>query len=396
MEEVVFLFDVDGVLVKPQGYRESVRAVVNYFSRQMGLGDAAPDDDTVAIFEAQGITCEWDMIPILLAALIDTAAVRLPAGARFDSLQSALDLLAAHPAGETRVDYAPLLRRLGPYSRAGEAPAETILGACLSGEGTALFPRLAGQEILADLFSNTRRLRQSRVTHVFQTFVLGDEVFSRAMGLEAEVKTPSMLLAHDVPLLDSTARDRLLAEQARGRVKLAACTARPSIPAHAYTEPLAVFTPEGEMALKLVGLEGIALVGSGQMGEAAQRMGEHEDRLTKPAPYHALAAIYAAITGDRPGAVEWVQAVFRHYERGAVKPGAALPERITLHVFEDSPSGMRGCLGAAKMLADFGCVAEVRLWGISTHPEKQAALRAVGAEVLPEVNEAIRQAFSLL
>ena len=49
MEPTVFLFDVDGVLVKPGGYRAAVRATVNYFTRQLNLGDLSPSDETVAI-----------------------------------------------------------------------------------------------------------------------------------------------------------------------------------------------------------------------------------------------------------------------------------------------------------------------------------------------------------
>jgi hypothetical protein len=288
MEPTVLLFDLDGVLIKPGGYRAAVRATVNYFTNRLGLGDLAPDDETIAIFEAQEITCEWDMVPLLLAIALEAAVARAEADQRapagqpplLDSLDMARDWLREHlrPEEPLIVDYAPLMRRMGRYVRAGEAPADSLLAVCQVGSPVDLFPHLAGQGVLAELLAGTRWLERSRTTPVFEAFALGDAMYSRATGLPAEVHTDSLIARYDRPLLAPELRARLLASRAQGRLCMAAYTARPSLPLQPPAELLSVYVPEAELALELIGIDPFPLIGSGQMGEAARRLGENEDR----------------------------------------------------------------------------------------------------------------------
>ena len=83
MSQSVYLLDVDGVLLYPGGYREALRRTINYFSSAMGWGDCSLKDETALIFEAHGITNEWDMSAICLASLFVEAwkyvpGIRLP------------------------------------------------------------------------------------------------------------------------------------------------------------------------------------------------------------------------------------------------------------------------------------------------------------------------------
>jgi hypothetical protein len=394
LEPVVFLFDLDGVMVQPLGYRAAVRATVNDFSQHLGLGNMAPEDHTIAIYEAQGITCEWDMIPITLAILLEAALAHIGKPLRLDSWQDTCRQLQAIQVKGLQVDYAPTLRELGQYMKPGEAPAESLLALCRAGDGSHLFPCLSGQGVLNDLLLHTRRPAHSKTTHIFQTYVLGDQVFAKSMGLTPEVATESLLERYDLPLLASETRGQLLAAAAAG-VRMAVYTARPSIPLGAVAERLAVFTPEAELALELIGMQAIPVIGSGQMGEAAMRLGEHEDRMAKPSPYHALAAIAAAWLGDRAAALRWVEYVFRWIEREESLPAGLskiLPDRLSLDIFEDSPAGMRGGKAAARILAGLGTAVEIRLWGVSDHPEKRAALSAEGAQLFPDINQAVAKA----
>jgi len=43
----VWLFDLDGVLICPGGYRAALKATVNHFTRAMGLGDYPLADETI-------------------------------------------------------------------------------------------------------------------------------------------------------------------------------------------------------------------------------------------------------------------------------------------------------------------------------------------------------------
>lgn len=394
MDPVIWLFDIDGVLVQPGGYRAAVRETVNHFTRQMGLGDFAPPDEVYAIFESQGITCEWDMVPITLALILEAASAQMGRG--FDSFESALGVLRQHDLSTLAVDFAPILRALGSIVQPGVAPADSLLALVEEGQGLAFFPRLAGQGVLRDLLAHSRRPVQSRTTHVFENFVLGHERYYQALGLPVEVQSESLLETLDRPLLLSETRELVRAWIAQGRLRASAYTARPSSAVEVLTEPLAVCLPEAEAALRLVGFEDLPLIGSGQTGELSVRLGEPEDRLTKPAPYHALAAAASAWTGgDRGAALAWVAKVFRAFERGEAMPAESpLPGRLHLHVFEDSPTGMRGGKAAAELLAAMGIHARVHLWGITTHPEKARALENQGATVFPDINTAVQHAAS--
>ncbi len=393
----VFLFDVDGVLVQPLGYRAAVRATVEDIAHRLGINGAAPDDETIAVFEAQGITCEWDMIPMTLAVLLEDFLRQTGAELNLDLFQSACASIPNFPHRRLQPDYAAAFRALGQFSQPGEAPADTLLLACQNGLADHLFPRLSRQGIMRDLLRFTRRPAQSLTTRIFETYALGNEVFGQSMRLPPEVQSVSTLSAYDRPLLSPQMCARLLSAEKQGRVRSAAYTARPSLPLSPSEEPLAVFAPEAEMALRLVGLDEIQLVGSGQMGEAAARLHEREDRLTKPAPYHALTAAAAALSGSRSGALEWIVQVYRFFEKGAQQPpllinSVPLPPRFELHIFEDSPAGMRGGIEAAGLFAEMGCHAQLVLWGISDHAEKQAALQQAGAKVYPDINSALADA----
>lgn len=417
MHPTVFLFDMDGVLVKPGGYRAAVRATVNYFSSQLGFGNIAPDDATIALFEAEGITSEWDMIPILLCLAIESAVARakgLMASAggperedcSMPTFQAACVWLTNHPVQDFSIDFAPMLRGLNRYVRVGEAPAQSILAAARSGQARDLFPFLASQGVLDELLSATRSLVHSQTTPVFEAFVLGDAVFARTTGLPVPVCSESLLAQYDEPLLLPATQTRLRQVQDEKGLRISVYTARPSRSDGGVQEPLAVFAPEAEMALERVGWPDLMVVGTGQAGEMAWALGVSEDRLTKPAPYHAIAAIAAAWTGNRRAALDWSEQVFYFFEKDhpcahAVQPlletpAGALPEKLDLHIFEDSPSGMQGGRLAAELLAQLGMQVTLSLWGVTDHSEKAAALAALGAQVFPDINKAVGAALKTI
>lgn len=403
MKPVIFLFDLDGVLVRPGGYRAAVQATVNHFARWLGLPALAPDEPTIAIFEAQGITGEWDMIPLSLAILFDQAAAQLPAG-DYSSLEALRRMVSAHPLPDLRVDYAPVIRRLGAFLQPGEAPSDVFLAVCQARQDAELFPHLTGQGVLCELLADTRKLALSPTTRIFEHLVLGHAFYQQSLGLPAEIESEAYLTVHDRPLLLPETRARLLDLRARGELVMAAYTARPSAwegdwPAG---EPLpAMFAPEAEMALRLVGMEPIPLVGYGQMGGLALKLGLAEEALLKPSPFHSMTAIASAWTGSRPAAQDWLAQVYASRINGAASPGlftaaGALPQAAEVHIFEDSSIGMAGGKQAVHLLQELGMAVNLQLWGVSTHAEKTTALQAVGAgQVFADVNQAVAFALSV-
>ena len=111
------------------------------------------------------------------------------------------------------------------------------------------------------------------------------------------------------------------------------------------------YTPELEIAARLVGLEGVPVMGFGKLDWLARRVGRTGSELVKPSPVHAMAAIGAARSGLE---VESIKAAL------AVERGDQLRYPLTacageeVHVFEDSPSSLRGIEQAVQHLNRLG------------------------------------------
>ncbi len=230
MSQTVFLFDIDGVLVEPGGYRKATQATLNWFTRRMGLPDQVLGEETFALFESKGITSEWDILPLCLAGMLDDLLGRCPGLALPEELEAAGQALRAYGPPAPQVDYAALVRRV----TAGGPPrgyyAEHALRLSREGTGEAPFPRLAGRPLLERLLAGTHAVETSAVTRIFQQYVMGSEIYRRQLGLTPEVETDSYLRLYDRPALSPALGSRLLELWEAGRLHLAAYTLRPSQP----------------------------------------------------------------------------------------------------------------------------------------------------------------------
>src|SRR3990172_11882052 len=118
--KTVWLFDIDGVLIHPGGYRAALKATVNHFSRLMGLGDLAPDDDTIEVFEACGLTSEWDSVPVCVAAMVTEAALADPTLEFSADFWRTAEAIRARGFSEIRPDFRSLARRVAQAYRDGD------------------------------------------------------------------------------------------------------------------------------------------------------------------------------------------------------------------------------------------------------------------------------------
>ena len=385
---VVSLFDLDGVLIQPGGYRAAVKATVNYFSRKLGLGQQTLKEGDLAFFEANGITSEWDMVPICVAILIDLAS--RAAGIEFpDCSFDELALLMKKMGISIQADYRAKISRLTPYlKKPGVPAAEGLLDAVRAG---SVFHCGRTAPYMAELLGDTRHIASSETLRVFQSFILGNEGFGKAYGLQPEFASESYLKSYDGALLGAYNLNRLQALIADSTVKVAVITARPSLPPAGTNDLTNDYSPEAEMAMGLPGLGGIPVVGCGAIQFLAGKLGVLPDSLVKPSPVQALAAIAAACGEDMLQALDWAAAkVFAH---GSYPAEPHIPARFILHIFEDSAIGIQACQGAAVVLRQNGVDATVRAWGIARNPDKIKALEAVEAKVFPDVNPAIEAAF---
>ena len=222
MPNTLFLFDMDGVLIYPGGYKEALRATVDHFALLMGQPPINLTMGEIAEFEACGITNEWDSSRMCVGATLVDVLLRQPdlAGKAIDdTFRSIRDT----GASINRPDFAGLARGVSAHTPHSVPPTETIDQLIRQRAGGRFGAILDG--LMGDIYS-----LQTPTTRILQHFTLGSERFRQTYGLEPEFDTESRLVTHDRPLLSQEMIDKLLAYAKPGRPGMAIYTARPSLP----------------------------------------------------------------------------------------------------------------------------------------------------------------------
>jgi phosphoglycolate phosphatase-like HAD superfamily hydrolase len=387
----LWLFDLDGVLVHPGGYREALRRTVAHFSRETGYPVRPLEEATIETFEAHGITCEWDIAGICLMAQIfqlwcANPALRLPS-----EWENCLRAMRSPEWERPEPDFADWARQVG--SLGGETPSAAAVKLFKHDAGHADpdLSRLGEFEgALSAVLGHPREFTLSPVMRYFQQFTLGSRAYADHYRTAPSVDTPSLLADLDRPGISPSSRDRILALVREGKIQAAVITARPCRPQSAG-EDLTDYSPEAEIALRVAGVEGLPLVGAGHMQWLARRHGQMVDGYLKPSPVHSLAAIGFALGG---GEVDVLEAARVFVEEGKLLPPFARlkddPAGIT--VFEDSPTGVIGTQSAVDLLNRARLNIRITLLGVAAGGEKRSVLESLGAETFSTTDEAVEYA----
>lgn len=386
----VFLIDLDGVLVEPRGYRMAIQSTLDYFTGRMGLGSLFPGEDAIASLEAINMTSEWDITPILLAAVFDGLARENPELQLPDGLLAACDAVRSASLKPPALELQKISELLSVRFKPGMEFASLALELSQPDAEKPLFPHLVNQPVINALLANTRLLDGALTTRVFQHFTLGAERFEPLTGFKRLFESDSYLLKEDRVLLKDESRAILLAAWLRNLLGAAIYTARPCLPVNGGV-PSYNYSPEAEVALEALRLGQLPLIGAGKMGWLASRMGLRIDQLTKPSPVQALAAITAAVTRQMEPSL-WAAAKLNLEGHQAAYRG--FPP-LSIHVFEDAGGNVEAVRRAAKMLENSGVQNQVTAWGIGENPIKQQALLKAGATLVPEINQAIQLALKV-
>lgn len=387
------LLDVDGVLVHPVGYKDALRATIDIIAAQMGLAIPPITDDEIAVFEACGITNEWDSGAMCASALLLSALAMRP-----DLHRATLtDTFAAiRAAGLTlpRPDFTIEARALAASHADGHHPAQAHLARLATRTDAATLP------LLQALLGNVYDVLRAPITHLFQTHTLGSARFLETYGAQAPVETESFLTTRDRALLAPDSRDRLIAWAQQPAHGATVFTARPSLrPADLASDTapgnsITGFAPEAELAMELLELNGhIPLIGQGRVGWLAWQNGREAADYVKPSPVQALAAIGAAASGHE---MESLVAAAALVERDTLTgPLAELRDQaVRVIVFEDSTGGIRATRGAVEHLQRAGVNASFAAVGISPNADKRAALSMVTDQVVDDINAGLTLALS--
>ena len=366
MIEVILLFDMDGVLLEPRGYHRALQQTVKLLGAALGFAGADLSQEDISRFEALGITSEWDSAAVCRALLLKT---------RWEQI----------PASRGRPDI-PVEQNLQPPNW------NAFLTAVQKQAGAANPPLKAAGEVLErDLPAEKRTLiravlekahKPSSLTHrTFQEFVLGSDTFEKIYGIQPRIGTGSYLKIYDRPGLSAQQQKALTAwfnPHRRGSV----VTNRPTRPPGLDTG-----SPEGEMGAALVGLSGLPLIGYGELTWLGARINKPVPALRKPNPTHALAGLLAAAGMETPRALE----IGLQLAEGKHSP----PARKLLHqsrviIYEDTTAGLISLKSAARILNSLNIQLEIILVGIAADHQKRRALAEEGAEVYPDLNDALQ------
>ncbi|MCI0711433.1 MAG: hypothetical protein L0154_14865 [Chloroflexi bacterium] len=381
MAKTVYLFDVDGVLVHPRGYKEALRDTINYFVTQMSFTPLDISDDIIAEFEALGVTNEWDSTPFAVAAVLMTVLALYPELSR----PTVFETMASIAASQIIVDPPPI----------EQVMAEAILHGSISSPShafrTYFLSKTNGNsrhlynELLDDVYD-----MKTPTTAIFQAHTIGHERFRQTYGYAPQLERESYLLTHDTALLNAETRRRLLEWGLQPNNGMTIFTARPSLPpSDSNADPLD-FPPEGDLAAELVQLAHIPMMGSGRLHWLAQQRGKSNGAdYIKPSPIHALAAIGAAVSGQE---TQPLLAAVNLFENGTlIEPLAQLVnEPLTVVVFEDSRGGIEANQSAVQILKNVGVDATLVAVGVSPESSKRRSLEEAGAAyVVDNINQGL-------
>jgi phosphoglycolate phosphatase-like HAD superfamily hydrolase len=320
----IIIFDMDGVLLAPRGYHLALQETVRLGAEALGYPNTTLTDADIAQFEGLGISSEWHSSAAALSMLAFDGELSL--GRLFESLK--------------------------------RQPVE--------------FPaRIRLERAIAEITGDATRIRESETLaspsyKIFQELILGSTDFERIYGISSRLDVESYLLQFDKPLLEADARKRLLAWLEHSEHGCVVMTNRPSSE-----------MPDADYGLRLVGLEGLPLVGNNDMAWLAEQVGGETADFLKPNAAHALAALLRStgrsLQESLLGACEMLN--------GASVDGLDVGEIV---VFEDTPGGLISVDAVGDLLG-----VPVKKIGIAPSAVKAAFLRAQGAQVFDEINAAL-------
>ena len=384
-DRTVLLFDVDGVLLHPRGYKQALIASLDVFAERMSLPPTNITMDEIAIFESVSLTNEWDSMALCAGALLINALAVQPDALR-DTVAETQAVLATHNLDLPRPDFTELARRVMADHDPAVMPSRHIRDTL--GKGIPEGVRVLLSEMLDDVY-----YYRAPLTYIFQHYTLGSEGFAETYGEEATIDSHSFLRDYDKPHLREDIGRRLQEKAAEDSLHYVIFTARPSRPpvgidmsdlADAHRYP-----PEGDLAAKSLAMLGSPpLIAGGRVTWLAGQRGQGVAAYIKPSPVQALAAIGAAVSGDE---VASLQAAAALIEDGILTAPLDSIRDGTTHVavFEDSTGGIHATKGAVAALRDVGFEVTLDAVGVSPDENKRASLARVADRLVNDINEGL-------
>jgi len=370
----LLLSDLDGVLLESHSYHESLRRTMDLVGAALGFAPPVLPLEGVLAFEAAGITSEWDSSAMCSALLLE----RLWQFGTAASLGLRLPEKPLPPHGLPVPDLAGFAGALSRDRSTESRPRENAIELLRS-----LFAHLppARVEALVSLVQDGRDPARSLTFRLIQELNLGSERFEALYRLAPQLQTESYLSTCDRPMLNPRERQALRAWIARPKHAFAIFTNRPSSGPDGTSG-----APEAEIGLACAGLDGLPIVGMGDLGWLANQRGMEPHALLKPSPIHVLTAMQLALGAALPDAL---MDAARLALDGRLGLGWSALDGASVVAIEDASKGMRSAAAAAAALRRHGLDLRLTLLGIPDHPEKARALRDAGARIVTGIHQAL-------
>ena len=387
------ILDIDGVLLEAEGYRAACVDTINHFISLMGRPDIFITREIADVYEASGIACEWDMVPLTLAAFVNWYCETT--GAIF--ADNSFPPKCRQKNDLTNSEFhSMMLEKIPEYAsllNSSETCINAIYHGYLSREGTGL-DALWKQPIRDRFFVDTLNPWKSPFFAELMNRLLGKNTFEEFYGLAAPLDCESYLETKDLLLISEYYR-KLLPEIQGKNVYSAVMTYRPSrFPAEGNkSSSYFVNTPEGECALKMLGWDHgrIPMIGCGSLCYIEEKYHLRRELYVKPHPFHALASAMIGLCNNEIQALELARVLCEADPETAQDPFKGLlssGDRIELAVFEDSVSGIESVRSAGEILKRWKYDVEVICCGISTTGAKNRRLENLGVKIYNNVNTA--------
>jgi hypothetical protein len=142
-----------------------------------------------------------------------------------------------------------------------------------------------------------------------------------------------------------------------------------------------------------VGLADLPVMGFGKLAWWAGQVGRDGSQLVKPSPVHAMAAMGAARSGLE---VEAIKAALAAERGGQLRYPLSACAGEEVHVFEDSPSSLRGVTLAMERLNRLGLRIKLTRHGVASAGSPKRATLAEAADcVHADINEGLLELLSV-
>ncbi len=357
----ILIFDMDGVLLRPYGYHRALKETVRLAGISTGIGEVLLTDEQIAMFEALGISSEWHSSAMCMA---------------FMTLQIKEKVVEENnPSRPVTLNLDGLFEAI-----AGQSIQESALK-----RGVAAIERLAIKygltvDLARELVANSESIQHSPTMNWFQELILGSPGYKNTYNKPSRFETESYLTLYDRRILNESLAEEIIRWADQPGNGAAIMTNRPSRSPFVFRG-----APDADLGISMVGLEGLPLVGYGEISWLAEKTHRDIGGLSKPSWVHALVAILMASGWS----LEKSLAYARQSLTSQKLDGINHLQYCTITVFEDTPGGIVAVQEVGNILNEKGLGIEVQKIGIAEDSIKQSALSAQDAVIFPDINMAL-------